>query len=417
MRIKILGSGREVGRAAIALEYNDKAILLDYGVNFDERDNPVMPLHIKPSRIEALVLTHAHLDHIGAAPLLYASVAPRAYATRLTREASKIMLEDFIKLSGYYLDFESTEVSRLLENTRPVLSNSIIEAGNAIIKMMPSGHIPGALSTLVEVEGVRVLYTSDVNNIDTKLVRGARFHGEKVDVLIIESTYGDSKHPPRSKVEKKFIEDVREVLDNEGTVLIPTFSMGRGQEILCILIENDIYPVYVDGMVRQITDIMLKERAELRNPELLEKARNEYIFVKGWQDRRKAWKAPGVIVASAGMLKGGPSRYYLRKLKSNKKNAIFLVSYQGENTPGRMILERGCYEENGELVKARIEWFDFSSHAGRDGLLEIVKSLNNLEKIIIVHGELEAQEALANEIKSVKDVEVYIPESGEVIEI
>ena len=415
-KIRILGSGREVGRGAIAVEYNNKAVLLDYGVNFDENDNPVMPLHIKPSMLEAVVLTHTHLDHIGGAPILYTSIAPQALATKLTQEAAGLLLEDFLKLSGYYLDFEISEVNRLLSSIRKVRPGSVIELENFTLEFYSAGHIPGSLSVRVILPHAKILYTSDVNTIDSKLVNGASFNGVKANILIIESTYGDSDHPPREKVERRFVQTVREVLDKGGTVLVPVFSVGRGQEILCVLIENDIYPVSVDGMVREATDIMLRNKEFLRKPELLEKAREEYTFLRGWQDRRKAWRRSGVIVASAGMLKGGPSRYYLRKIGGSERNALLLVSFQAPNTPGRSILETGKFNSYPEPIKARVEWFDFSSHAGASGLLKIAKELRELEKVILVHGELKAQEALARRIQEELGIDVLIPENGDVLE-
>jgi putative mRNA 3-end processing factor len=417
MKIKVLGSGREVGRAAIAVEYDGKAVLLDYGVNFDEKDNPVMPLHIPPNKIEALVLTHTHLDHIGAAPLLYATTRPRAFATRFTRIMSRLMLEDFLKLSGYYLDFESTEVDNLLQSIEDVRENDRIEVGDFTLEFMPNGHIPGSLAVKVSTPDGSVLYTSDVNNIDTKLVKGASLAGVEADVLIMESTYGNADHPPRYRVEKRFVEAVKEVLEKNGTILVPSFSVGRGQEIMCILAENEVTPVSVDGMIRKATEIMLDNKEFLRDPSLLEKAVKEQKLLRGWQDRRRVWREPGVIVASAGMLKGGPSRYYLRKIHGKEGNAIFLVSYQGPGTPGRMILEKGIFREGGPLVRARVEWFDFSSHAGSSGLVEIASSIKNLKQLYLVHGEPEAQSVLAERIKEKTGIVPRAPESGEVIEV
>lgn len=416
IEIKILGSGREVGRAAIAIGKGEKYVLLDYGVNFDEKDNPVMPLHIPPKNVEALVLTHTHLDHIGASPMLYVSKDVRAFATCLTKDASRLMLEDFLKLSGYYLDFEVNEVNKLINSIECVEHGSTADVGDFSLRFFDSGHIQGSVGVVVETDSTSVLYTSDINLIETKLVGPAKVDGLKADVVIIESTYGATDHPPRTEVEKRFVESVREVVDNGGVVLVPSFSIGRGQEILSILIENDIYPVRVDGMIRKASEISLTHKKFLRRPELLEKAMEEYLFVRGWQDRRRAWKTPGVIVASAGMLKGGPSRYYMRKIGKNKENAIFFVSYQATGTPGREILEKGG---TGEVpkIESRVEWYDFSSHADSTSLLHILKKLKGVESIVLVHGENEVQRAFAGRVKEELGIEPIVPSTGDVLNL
>ncbi|HID00424.1 MAG TPA: hypothetical protein EYP05_03690, partial [Piscirickettsiaceae bacterium] len=123
------------------------------------------------------------------------------------------------------------------------------------------------------------------------------------------------------------------VVDAGGTVLVPAFSIARGQEIMMVLAEKDLgVPVAIDGMIRDVTEIMLENKKYLKRPELLAKAYREFKIVRGWKDRNQVWKKPGVIIASAGMLKGGPSLYYLKKLGDNPKNAIVLVSFQA---PGR----------------------------------------------------------------------------------
>ncbi|MEM0021514.1 MAG: MBL fold metallo-hydrolase [Fervidicoccaceae archaeon] len=417
LKLRVLGSGREVGRAAIAVEYKERAVLLDYGVNFDENDDPVMPLHFPPNKLVALVLTHVHLDHIGAAPLLYTSIAPRAFSTRLTKALSRLMLEDFLKLSGYYLDFEINEVNSLISSLEEVSHGDRVKLGDFELEFFHSGHIPGSLAVKVSTPEGSVLYTSDVNTIDTKLVTGANLSGVEADTLIIESTYGNADHPKRKDVEKRFIDVVKEVLSSGGTVLVPVFSVGRGQEVMSILEENEISPVYIDGMVKSATEIMLENSGFLRDPLILRRARENQIFLKGWQDRRSAWKRGGVIVSSSGMLKGGPSRYFLRKIYDNPRNAVILVSYQGRGTPGRELLERGTFEDGGPLIKARLEWMDFSSHAGKSGLIEVVKGVKGLKRIVLVHGEESVQRSLAQDIKDAVGIEPIIPANGEEIEL
>lgn len=415
--ITVLGSGREVGRAAIALSIKGKNLLLDYGVNFDEEDKPRVPLHIRPRDVEAIIATHAHLDHIGAIPLFYISSSPKAFMTPLTKIISEIMLEDFLKISGYYLLFEHNEVKKLLELTTSIDYNKPVELDNFTFQLINAGHIPGSSSVLVDIGGKRVLYTGDTNTVETKLVRPANFNNVKADVLVMEATYGASTHPPRRKVEERFIESIEEVTDKGGVVLVPAFSVGRGQEIMMVLAEHDLgLPVYIDGMIRTITEYMMSYPRYLNNPELLKKASSEFYFVKGWRDRRKIWKEPCVIIASAGMLKGGPALYYLKRIYSEEKNAVFLVSFQAPGTPGRILIEQGVLEAMDGPLKARLEWFDFSSHADKKGLVTIASSIKGLEKIILVHGEDESLLHLANELEERLDgVDVIIANNGTTI--
>ncbi len=420
-KLMVKGGGGEVGRAAIVIESSKsgKCIVMDYGVNFDEEDRPQLPLHVQPSKIECILLTHAHLDHIGAAPLFYISSKPKCYCTKVTRELGSILLEDFLKLSGYYLPFEHDEVKLMLNSIETINYGDEIHEGDFRIKVVDAGHIPGSCMFLIDVDDVRVLYTGDMNTIDTKLLRGAKPPSNRVDVVVIEATYGSSEHPPRSSVEKRFIEVVREVVSKGGTVLVPAFSVGRSQEIMCLLVEKapDV-DVYLDGMCRQVTEILLKNSKFLRDPELLRKAVENVHIVRGWDERRKVWKRSGVIIASAGMLKGGPALYYLKKLYKSKRNAILMVSFQAPGTPGRRILEEGVFEEGGELVNARIEWFDFSSHSDRGKLIEFLQNIKGVSKVVIVHSDSQVAPVFAKSLEeAVSGVDIVVAENGMSIEI
>jgi len=264
--------------------------------------------------------------------------------------------------------------------------------------------------TVVNVDGLRIAFTGDINVMENKLVEKADLKSiGKVDVLIMEATYGTSTHPPRRVSEERLIAIIEEVVDAGGTVLVPAFSIARGQEIMMVLAEKDLgVPVAIDGMIRDVTEIMLENKKYLKRPELLAKAYREFKIVRGWKDRNQVWKKPGVIIASAGMLKGGPSLYYLKKLGDNPKNAIVLVSFQAPGSPGRRLIEEGKMPDSEELVKARVEWLDFSSHADQKGLLEIVKMLKP-SKLIIVHSELDVAHQFASKVKSeIDDIDVTV---------
>ncbi|MGC8572637.1 MAG: MBL fold metallo-hydrolase [Caldisphaera sp.] len=420
-KIKILGSGKEVGRAGILIEQDERFALLDYGVNFDENDRPIFPLHVRPKDIEIIILTHSHLDHIGAAPSLYISVMPKLGATPLTLDVSKILLLDMIKLNGPYLPFDEQSINDMLVSAETMNYEKTYEYGNFLVTLMDSGHIPGSASVLVETNNNRILYTADMNTIETKLKGPHKLNGVKADTLIIESTYSTSNHPPREESEKRFIDDVNDVVEKGGIVLVPAFGVSRGQEIMALLEEKGFeYNVWVDGMIRDIAELYIAHSGYLRSPRLLLKAMQEQRLVKGWNDRRRALKEPGVIIASAGMMKGGPSLYYLKKMSNNSRNAIFMVSYQAEGTPGRNILEKGYYSDGNKNfdVKARIEWFDFSSHTDKRGILETIKGIQGLKRVVLVHGEPEGQKLLSEEIKGLNDnLEVIIPDNGDEINL
>ncbi|MCQ4350083.1 MAG: MBL fold metallo-hydrolase, partial [Sulfolobales archaeon] len=188
------------------------------------------------------------------------------------------------------------------------------------------------------------------------------------------------------------------------------------QELLAVLAKYDFeHPVYYDGMVREIMEIMMRQRDYINDWSSLKKAYDEFNYVSSWEERSKAVRERGVIISSAGMLKGGPAVWYFRKLSSNPKNAVFLVSYQAENTPGRRLLETGKFDEYSPVLKARLELFDFSSHAGKRDLKRIVKSASNLEKLILVHGSPDNLTAFGKEVKEEIGVDVIIPQSGQEI--
>ena len=424
IEVRVLGSGGEVGRAAIYIRdaNREKGILLDYGINFDEEGRPRFPEHIRPIDVAGIVVSHAHLDHIGAVPQLFISARPLTIMTRPTMEIGEILIRDFMKISGYYIDYEEGELSLMMEHSLLLDYGEEVEVDKYRVMLTSAGHILG--SSLVYLEtpsGHKILYTGDTNTIQTWTLTKAELWPMKIDTLIIESTYGNVIHPPRYETEKQLIDSIEEVIDNNGVVLIPAFSVGRSQEVISLVTaELPHVPVFLDGMSREITDIYLKNRKFLRDPEMFRKAVENTRFIRGWQDRRKVWRRPCVIVSSAGMLKGGPALYYLKKIADNPRNAVFLVSYQSPDSPGHEILETGRIEDLGLEIKARLQWFDLSSHAGRDGLLEIMYHYrHSLKNIVIIHGEDESRVKLAEmaRMKIGEDINIYIPSNGEKLEL
>jgi putative mRNA 3-end processing factor len=419
LRVRVLGGGREVGRAAVTVSLGDgrQSLLLDYGVNFDEEDKPRFPEHVKPSEVAGLVLTHAHLDHVGAAPMLHVTSKVSTVATALTKRLCEIMIKDFIKISGYYLPYEEVDLYNMIDGIPDYSYENEVQLGDYRVKLLNAGHIPGSSMAYVEAGEYSVVYTGDVNTIDTRLVSRARVSGVKADVVIIEGTYGWVKHPPRELVEKEFLEAIKEVTDRGGNVLIPAFSLGRAQEILTLLYEGFEGNVFYDGMIRQIYEVFISYPEYINKYEELLKSKEEFKPVVRPSQRRRIVDGRGnVIVASAGMLKGGPAVYYLKKLAGDPLNAVFMVSYQAPGTPGRHLLEDGIPSEEVGPVKARVQWFDFSSHAGVDGLLELLKSFSNVKHVVVVHTSEKAGKYFTEKIReTMNDVSVHLPHNNEEI--
>ncbi|MEM1557273.1 MAG: MBL fold metallo-hydrolase [Thermoproteota archaeon] len=414
MFIKFLGGVREVGRSAIYLKDGEKRFLLDAGVMLSGREVKY-PIHIPPKEVDEIIITHAHLDHIGAAPIFFIGSGRRAFMTKLTAPLAKIILLDFIKVSKGILPFEILEVDKFIEKSEKLEYNQEVSKNGFKLTFLQAGHTPGGGQILLEFKEKRILYTGDINTVETTLLKGAFTEYPSIDVAIVESTYANKNHPSREEVERRFVEKLKEVVERKGLVLVPAFGIGRSQEVITILTKYSFpYDVYYDGMARAVTQILFDFPEWLSNPNLLEEAAKEVIWINTQRQREEALKNPGVIVTPAGMLQGGPVNFYLKKVGDSKKNLIAFVSYQVEGTPGRILLEKGIITVEGKLVKAKseIKHFELSSHSGKNQLEKLIEKIN-ADKTFIVHGEPENCEQLAEYVREKLGLKAFAPKIGE----
>jgi len=418
MKIRFLGGAREVGRAAIAVKTEKTQLLLDYGVMINHE--PGFPMHVPPKEVDAIILTHCHLDHSGAIPIFHIQEKRPVYGTQLTFDLAKTLISDFIHLSGYYLPFEYLELQSMMRSCVHLDFRKNQTVGDTQFQLLDSGHLPGGAQALVEADGKKLVYTSDYNNTDTRLLRGADRDYGNLDALIIESTYADEDHADRTALEKEFVENVTEVVENGGTALIPAFSIGRSQEIACVLTAYHFeYPVTMDGMAREANRIMMNHTSYMRDPQLFMNAIHAATWVEGWRDRRTAAKKPGAIISPAGMLKGGPAAFYIQKVGKKRQNAVFLVGYQIPGTPGRELLDEGKCVIDGKMrkIKAQVKRFDFSSHSGASELKETVKEVEGNPTVYVVHGAEGNCERFAKWIKKEVGLEAVAPKTGDVFTV
>jgi putative mRNA 3-end processing factor len=388
MKLEFLGAMGCVGASGVLVEENNDKIVLDYGIKPREIP-PKFPLPVEKPK--AVLLSHSHLDHCGAVPLLVKKYSTPIYALDVTRDLTELLLEDSIKVSreeGVELPFNEFDIKQTIKNFVFVDYNKPFKIGNFKVTYFDAGHIPGSAMIFVEGEKTNVLYTGDFNDINTRLLEKCEDDLPKVKNLIIESTYADREHPDRKREEKELVKMIEETISDNQPAIVAAFAVGRAQEILLILAKYGVsYPIFMDGMAKKATTIINRYKKYLREPEDLEEALKLVTYVKG-RMRRRLVKEAACIITTSGMLTGGPVVKYIEKLHKKDRASLILTGWQIEGTPGRILLETGRFiYENFDLeVKMRVKRFDFSAHAGRKGLFDFVKKINP-EKVFCVHGD------------------------------
>lgn len=420
MKVSILGAAKEVGRSAFLVNSNQTSILMDYGVLL--KREPIFPMHVKPKDIDAVVITHAHLDHSGFVPSLFLSdsVETQVCGTLPTFDLSQLLIEDMIKISGFYLPFEYIDLITMMKHSKNLPYRQPFMINDVKVTLHESGHILGGATIIVEHEGKRLFYTGDINTRGSKILRPADLDFGEVDLVIMESTYSQTEQMPREQSERELLEYAYEVVERGGTLFVPAFSVERAQEIACVLkAYNFPHKIAMDGMALKANEIMLRHPAFLRNPEIFKKAIGEAEWISGWNRRKRVVREPCVIISPAGMLVGGSAVFYIQEIAQNDKNGIALVSFQGEGTPGRALLEKRVTILDGKVRKclADVKRFEFSGHNSRSELFEILDRIKGNPKILTVHGDELSCTKFAEEIRRKYGYDAKAPNTGEVIEI
>ena len=425
MNLQFLGGAREVGGSAILV---DDSLLLDYGLLTGTP--PRYPVgDVSP---DAVVVSHGHLDHVGAVPaLLSGTDRLEIHWTPPTAELASTLARDTLKLHGGtpQCPFTEAEVTRITEHSCPHGYREPFDAAGYEVTFYNAGHIPGSAHVLVDDGDTRLLYTGDFHVDEPAGERNAEdgdnegnteSSGEKradgytrkagtieaersvggqrlvagstarpdTDALVIESTYSDVTHEPRAEIERRFAESVRATLWEGGTVVIPAFAIGRTQEMMLVCDAYDV-PCYVDGMGVDVTEQVRRYPDFLRDADALGRANSHARAVTGRDGQRKRIAGDNTaIVTTSGMLSGGPAMTYIPEIRGHPVNKICLTGYQVAGTPGRELLDTGRAEIDGGVipVSARVEQYDFSAHVDRGGLIDFLGHYENAE-VLVNHGD------------------------------
>ncbi|MGQ4891817.1 MAG: MBL fold metallo-hydrolase [Candidatus Njordarchaeia archaeon] len=416
--IRFLGGAKRIGCSSVLINNSGKGILIDYGSN--PSNEFTKPIDVNPLNLQSVVLSHAHIDHSGALPMLYkGALYPLLIATPPTIDLTALLIRDMMKILKGDVPFSELDLDRMLQTALPLKYNKPVNIGDgALVELLDAGHIPGSSSVLVSINGKKIWYTGDINLIESRLLKPADVYRE-ADIVIMETTYANRDHPDRIGEEQRLVKRAEEIVEDKGVVLIPAFSVGRSQEIISILTKYDFNgSIALDGMARPATEIILRHPEFIKDFDLLERAVSRVKWIRSRGERKKLLKKPGVIVAPAGMLSGGWAEWYLKHVYDDEKNGIFLVSFQVPGTLGyRIANERKFFLAGKEKhISAQVEVFELSGHSGRKELFEIVKSLENPEKIFLMHGEEGTIDQFADELKEM-GLDVVVAEEDVVYKI
>ena len=435
MEIYAYGGAREVGRNCFLVHEKGKYIFLDCGVKLGEQtEYPEIPERMK-QHMHDVVVTHAHLDHSGYLPHIFREgLRPHVHGTKPTRDLIAVLLADYARLGKGVRRgedaFTQKDVDRAIGNFHLHEFNHEFHTGHGFrARLLNAGHILGSAMVMVEGEK-RLLYTGDISVRGTKLLDGCE-KNIHCDTLIMESTYGNEELPSVKESMKKLVHEIKETLTEGGHVLIPSFAVGRGQEILLLLeayMKSGALPetkIYVEGMIGTGMKItrqnLVYAKEEIKNRILMSEDdpfKSPWFFTPRRKDKGDVFEEPSIIVSTSGMLTGGPALGYVARMAPDPKNKIIFMGYQAEGTRGRKILEGAKEVEiDREMVKIRMKVREIriSGHSGKSELIQFVKGIKGLKKIILIHGENDALESLQESLG--RSYEVVVPSIGEEIRV
>ncbi|KAF5412034.1 MAG: Ribonuclease J [Candidatus Methanogasteraceae archaeon] len=457
IRITALGGAREVGRSCFILSTPETRILIDCGINVGAEDNGggtpylYIPEASPISHLDGVVLTHAHLDHCGLVPLLYKyGYQGPVYATPPTRDLMALLQLDYIDVAnkeGRRNPYGSDMVRETLKHTVVLDYGSVTDiAPDMKLTFHNAGHILGSAVAHFHVgDGLHnVVFTGDFKYEKTRLFDSAVNNFPRAETVVMEATYGGSNdfQPHRNVAEANITEIAKRTLERGGKVLIPAFAVGRSQDVMLVLEEAirkkklPEVPIYLDGMIWEATAI------HTTHPEYLNSDLRSLIFHKGMnpflaecfvrvdshsmREDLLSDLNPAIIIATSGMMNGGPIMEYLKAFAPDEKSTLIFVGYQAEGTLGQRI-QKGRKEipitRRGESevlnIKLEVCTVDgFSGHSDRDQLMKYIKNMRPKPELVLTeHGDERNCLSLASSIYNKYHIKTQVPKNLETVRV
>ncbi|MCL2685973.1 MAG: MBL fold metallo-hydrolase [Candidatus Bathyarchaeota archaeon] len=419
MKIQVLGAAREVGGSCISVETDSAKIALDYGSKLDEKPKTL------PKDFDAVVISHAHLDHTGSLLSLCKSNNPTIVGSDITCEVTVDLLHDMVKIQQEKGNLEYNDGHA--EKVRDCWwSRDSVALPGMKINLQPAGHVAGAKITSLEAENKKIIYTGDFCLHDTEILQGCKLDvlPKKPDLLITESTYGGKIRPPRHELLDQFLEQMQTVMERRGNILIPTFAFHRSQEMakrLDTAIEKGILPNYhvytisniahrINGYFNQHKQLITKEIKSQKHPFSYRHVKHLY--------RTNQIESPAVVICTSGFGHAGASLRLLTEWAPDKDNCVILTSgYLPPDSPLKQAKEEGIFKTEAEElihVNAEVKQIELSGHADQTELIKMITKLKP-KQTVLVHGDLEQAEQLSEQIKNLTNV--CIPIEDETIDL
>ena len=445
VRVSGLGGCRQVGRSCFLIQTEESNVLMDAGIdpaaesgsteNFPYLNAPELDL----KDLDAVVVSHAHMDHIGMIPYLYKmGYDGPLYCTEPTRDLMIMLTLDYIGLAhseNNRAPYDSKAIKKAVKRTiTPEYGEVTDITPDMRLTLKNAGHIIGSSLVHLHVgEGLHnILYTGDYNYDNTEMLRQAETDFQRVETMITESTYGgrDDEQTPREKANKNFLSKVKQTLNKGGKVIVPAFAVGRSQEVLGLLADEMDrsyfdYPVYIDGMIRDVNALHTAYPEFLSNKvqkKVFEEENSPFLqdnieTIGSHNERNEVFEeGPCIILTTSGSLTGGPVLSYLEKEAEKEENALIFVGYQFAGSLGRKI-QNGAEKVkiNDEKVEVNLNVSTvsgFSAHSDREQIIDFAKNLRSTpNRIFTNHGEEKKCYSLASALHKILHIDTSAPQN------